>query len=53
MNIFEADRAYQGFGVDGLVLCAACGLAVVDGWQPEHTRFHEALAALVPLNPTP
>ncbi len=53
MNFLEAGQHDQGFGVDGLVLCAACGVAVVDGWQPEHNRFHEALAALAQRNPTP
>ncbi|MEU9887948.1 hypothetical protein [Sphaerisporangium sp. NPDC051011] len=53
VSYLEADRTYQGFGVDGLVLCSACGVAVVDGWQPEHTRFHEALIALIPSNPAP
>jgi len=38
--------AYQGFGLGGLVVCLDCGVVVADGWQPEHTAFHAALAAI-------
>lgn len=35
---------YQGIGIDNVIVCLDCGSVVADGWQPEHTQFHEALA---------
>lgn len=34
--------AYQGNGMDGVVMCLDCGSLVADGWQLEHTKFHNA-----------
>lgn len=53
MTYLNGGWTCQAFGVDGFVVCNVCGLAIVDGWEREHGRFHEALAALFPPDSTP